>query len=1296
MTIRRFIGNAAASACLALAGGILTTQAGEAAKPPPVLSALPGDPDELINACRMDPLLARWAGRGPGKPLEEGQQVMLLDDDKVPIADRPHVPWAKPLAGGPIRIAVFGGANWHSLSDIAETALRLDCELFTVEISLPGFADLDVYGPATDPATGWLARKALKTLDRPLDVIILHSWCHALPADVMAKIDEKVKAGAGLIVADSGVLADTAKTKALFKHLSPFAGERKPRRIAVYPPSIAYPIPEAAIGAIPFAALPGWESDTAFRNYQDAPLKDGFRPLLTDSDVPVWIAGKVGQGRMAVINGTGVFPNPGLAPNQASYRYEEYGAAMMAKLIRWAAKREPSAAIEISTPQQPEAGKPFPLTIKTVGKGVKALDLEAVFRDFEFRTLSEKKARLDLGDTGEAMVTLAMPAVPAGERFVAGVIARDGAGRAVDWGQLVVEASAGETLEVKTDKEIYQPGETVAIAATLAGADPEKTYTADLRVFDATGRLLMRDAMPMAGGMLSASYTLDKIVSPEFAVQITVARDGQAARVGSARFFCPQFGWNDYMNGLWPHWWTSPYQFENAHRTLRDWAELDCTGFSWGGDPWVTARLGIRNYRVNDAAVPPADLYVDADKAAAVSKRYLDQAIAASARYGTILWNFQDERHASGEPQFSPKAIERFQAWLAKRHGGDIARLNQAWDRQLKDFSEAQPARAKELPSQPASIGAWMDTCLFIRDESLAIDSANAAAVRAALPAPQYVGIDGFGLGSSHHAYSGVDFGALLTGPFNTHCPYTSERLGEFQMFRALVPAESPMPAQGGEKDIPKWVYYARPWQQAMAGGAGGVIGLTRFIGSTFVHQYGCLFKQAAWFTEAERPLRHGLGKVLLDSRLEYDPVVILYSYPSLMTGAAAGAWLDPENKHLMRRPGAASLASLQAMLQDNGVLPGWVTDDQAARGNFKNARLLIIPDIFGMAISDATCAAIRRFVENGGTVMAMMSPALYDEKGRLREKGGLDDVFGVTRDKIEVGARPSDYLVNGARQSDPRLLLDGWFVAEFFEKGLKTAGGKALGEHIFLKEPAPAFVLNEFGKGKALLLNLLETQYHRRPYADAQKMMRAVLDMAGIQAPVTVTDAMGSYRWGYQCYRHQDGDNRYVGIYRLSDTPAFYSDESVVKLPAKAHVYQAGGILDAVSGVMQQPAYLGETAEAEVTLRGAGSVLLAALPYKIKAFDVVIPSSVRRGQNAVIRAEVKTAGAKPGRHVAHVELRNPTGLRHSVYCGNFVLQDGKGEFVIPFALNDLEGRWQVTVREAVTGLAEEDTIRVK
>jgi hypothetical protein len=92
----------------------------------------------------------------------------------------------------------------------------------------------------------------------------------------------------------------------------------------------------------------------------------------------------------------------------------------------------------------------------------------------------------------------------------------------------------------------------------------------------------------------------------------------------------------------------------------------------------------------------------------------------------------------------------------------------------------------------------------------------------------------------------------------------------------------------------------------------------------------------------------------------------------------------------------------------------------------------------------------------------------------------------------------------------------------------------------------------------------------------------------------------------------------------------------------------------------------------------------------------VKIPTSARRGEDAVIKADVKTDGAKPGRHVAHVEVTDPTGLRHALYCGNVELKDGKGEFVIPFALNDQAGRWRITVREALTGLTKEHTIRLK
>ena len=1289
-----------AAAGVALTAAVLPpTQASLAARPPPVLP-VPGDPGELQNACRFDPWLFRWSN-DPHFPMM-GMQSVLLDADKLPIADEAHVDWAKPLPNGPIKILYISYVNGHGMSDMAMIAQRLDCKLWTLELLDQRFqgGDRYAYGKADDPQTGWLARKALKVLENDLDVIVLAIGANNLPPDAMAKVVEKVKAGTGLIISTAaGVFTDGAASQleGQLKELSPYLGAaaaRQRKQLDNLGAATA-PMPEV-MGALPFAAF------YPFFSYP-MPVKDGWRTAVTLEGVPLAVAGQIGKGRALLLEwgACGLFPQPTEDKRlKASNRYEEYFAAVVAKAMRWCAGHEPKIMIDAAAPADAEGGKPFALRVTARNQGAAAkLNVDVIFRDFEFRTLAERQLKMEAAP-GETVLEVEMPAVPAGAKFVASVIARDDKGAAVDWAMTVVRTQAPESLKAATDKEIYRHGETVRITAALSDAKAGADYTAVVKVFDATGRLLMDRDVKLDNGAFSAEFPLRKSVTPSYDVEVTALRDGRAVRLAATSFFVPQFGWTDYRNGLWPAWWTSPYQYERGHRILRDWAELDTSSAGHGGEPWINAKLGLGTLRLNDGAIYYDKVFAGDDQKTQHATT-LPAAIDYARKYGAVAWNMQDERHLGGEKPFGQVALTKFRAWLKQRYADDFAKLKAAWGNPpFGGFDEAVPMMGKDLPTSPASMGGWMDTRIFIRDQVLSFDVENARRIREALPAPQHLGIDGFGLGSTHHIpYSGVDWGSMLTGPFNTHFPYTDERLCQFAMFRGLsAPQGSPFPVQGGEKDDKKWVYYARPWQQAMAGGAGGVIGLTRFIGSTYVHEYGYIYPQTAWFVEAEKPLRHGLGKILIDSEMAYDPVLFLYSQPSLMADCAAGQWIDPENKHLLHRPGAWSLWSLQAMMNDCGVTPGWTTDDLVARGALKERRpkLLVIPDIFGLALSDATCDAIRQFVKDGGTVVAMLSPALFDEKGQLRAKGGLDDVFGVTRGSVEFGSRPSDYLVNPAKNTDPRLYLPGWLIAEFFEKGLKTAGGKALGEHIFMKDPAPAFVLNDFGKGKALLLNMLETQYYRHPYADAQKMMRAVLGMAEVTPPVTVTDAVNSFRWGYQISRHQDGANQYVGVYRLSETPGGYSDESVVKLPAKAHVYLTGGVLDAINGLMQTPAYLGETAEPKVTLKGAGSVLLAALPYKIKAFDVDIPSSARRGQDAVIKAEVKTAGAKPGRHVAHVELKDPTGLRHSVYCGNFELKDGKGEFVIPFALNDLKGDWKVTVREAVTGLAQEDEIRVK
>lgn len=56
--------------------------------------------------------------------------------------------------------------------------------------------------------------------------------------------------------------------------------------------------------------------------------------------------------------------------------------------------------------------------------------------------------------------------------------------------------------------------------------------------------------------------------------------------------------------------------------------------------------------------------------------------------------------------------------------------------------------------------------------------------------------------------------------------------------------------------------------------------------------------------------------------------------------------------------------------------------------------KAIIMPNI--AVLSDADCAALKEYVENGGAVLASYETSLYDENGKRREDFGLADLFGV------------------------------------------------------------------------------------------------------------------------------------------------------------------------------------------------------------------------------------------------------------------------------------------------------------
>ncbi len=71
--------------------------------------------------------------------------------------------------------------------------------------------------------------------------------------------------------------------------------------------------------------------------------------------------------------------------------------------------------------------------------------------------------------------------------------------------------------------------------------------------------------------------------------------------------------------------------------------------------------------------------------------------------------------------------------------------------------------------------------------------------------------------------------------------------------------------------------------------------------------------------------------------------------------------------------------------------------------------KLLILAD--AAALSDAQCAAIRAYVDRGGSLLATFASSLFDETGQRRQDFGLADVFGVTFTGRIDGPMQNSYL---------------------------------------------------------------------------------------------------------------------------------------------------------------------------------------------------------------------------------------------------------------------------------------------
>ncbi|MDP6115844.1 MAG: beta-galactosidase [Planctomycetota bacterium] len=1229
----------------------------------PVLDELPATTAEFKRRVRDFPSLTSIAAEGSG--IYAGRTQLLLGD-RIPIGPAPHTPWAKPLPAG--KLNVIAVSTIHSNYDLPEIERRLDCNLYHMQVLQ------QYYNPKKYPEAfeGFLAEQALKTLERDADVILAAPNIRLFPERVSKKIAEKVRAGTGLVFMSGArygggnqygywAIKDKIET---WKQISDAVAKEVDLGYKKFVSAEEHKVAGTLFHGVPFSLLPTHH----MFHLKAAP---GAEVLAADAGHPLAVGGRYGKGKVVLLNWAterGAFPVAEDNRVPLLKNYDEYYASAAIRAILWAAGRtttEISAAHQIiiagtSTDSSISLSQAVPRGTKI---WTRLRDLRG--RDIWSQTTAWKGQELK--------VTL--PGLPGGT-YLLDMIARDKNGASLGWSTQAFKVEDEGKLTIELDKDRYLAGEPARITAKVAG-EHDGALMASLRITDALGRLVFHAPGDLNDGT-TVQWEFPNVnpLSVVHDVEVEIFNEGRPLLKGRKDLFVPHYQPDDIYCWLWPG--RRPDYAKD--RVMRRQRELLGFKVIMGGGYGGTHRA--RNYaRLTSGCLPfysnvAPSSPLDTEKAPLKTRQkvldMVDKQLPELRQFGGLAIFFQDERHGRGDSKTpTAEALTEFRKFLKPRYAG-IAALNKAWGRNFRSFDEVLPVMTADFDAKKeTSIAPWLEWRLWALEEVLTTDRLGAERIREAVGVPCNLGLEGiFGLATHNLPYGGTDLDRQ-SDFFNIIGPY-GEKLTNAS--RSFYPDGFLFSWSGYNRTYSQYQRYI--WNCAFEGHGG----IGWWYGPIYYNSTDCLYPQARWVRDLSRPIREGIGKLLMENRpSQTDSIAFLYSQSSLYAMCILGKHVDPEHSHLFVRPAAWARRSMQQMFHDAGTQFGYISERQIQKSKGEGIKLLVLTSAVSLNLE--TCKALREFVANGGIVLADLCPGVWDDHGAYQSPGQLDDLFGIKREeRFKFKTMVSDWGV-GTFETEPDFNIKGqWFIGQYYEDTLKTSDGHALGKHIFGETKPPAFVFKRTGKGITILMNYLETEYRRVPEHWQQTLVVELLRLAKIDSAVVTRDVMRNSETvfaGRRIFRWQDGPARYVGL--------LLDEGRHLELEFK----KGGHIYELASGQ-----YLGKGKTAKSDLRDAPHALYAILPYKVD--DLVVqagPSSRAKGLALDIRIETDT---KPARHVVHLDVFRPDGSRCHPLTRNVVLKSGRWTGTLPLALNDPTGRWTVKAREVVSGKEEKVTVRVK
>lgn len=642
---------------------------------------------------------------------------------------------------------------------------------------------------------------------------------------------------------------------------------------------------------------------------------------------------------------------------------------------------------------------------------------------------------------------------------------------------------------------------------------------------------------------------------------------------------------------------------------------------------------------------------------------------------------------------WSPSALNEFRDWL-KQEYGTLAGLNKEWRTSFPAWDLVVPYTTEEA-KKSRNFAPWADHRTFMEITfARAYQTAREAAIEGDPDA--HIAVSGT---QATNAYDGADW-SRLDRVIDDFLSYDGGN--QWDMHRSFAKPDSMIGFWTGYGSQGTAVQNAI-WTAAIH----NVLHPNIFWMYSFLNPDMTYSASARDMGRAFSSLKYeGIGKLLMESKRQQDGVALYYSMPSIHAASILGYHQrssddDDEVPDKARLSFPANRDGWVKTIKDLGLQFDFISSDDVAKSPISNSKfkVLILPLTF--ALSNEEIQHIEEFVARGGVVIADSSAGLMDQHCGWRSTDAISKLFGISSansDKRELKLISGDVrgTAPAATWGLQSLDLTGLRIAE---PDIKASTGTAL---IRIANGEGA-IMHQLGKGWTIYLNTTWDQYPKQRAAKFgggayRELANAILAKAGVRPAIEVLSPDGRPVSQTQIARYMFGDSEIIALVKENvalsgvvgqDGVTTYTDanlgqvakqELTIKLPQKMYV------ADVRTG---KQFGLTNIVHASILV---GDALVFGLSSSQNGLRMEGPATAKRGEHLTFNLSSTRGGTKLVR--CHVSL--PDGSRSAIYSANVLIKNERATFTLPFALNDVPGKYAIRAMDVVTGATVEKTIELK